>query len=127
MTAFVQGKINAINELIESGAASVTDPDGALIVTNSIGGVLGDGEGTVGLEVGTKAVDATEVNLTHLIVCILFLKYVIHFFHKGILMNLTFSPKNISIFRKGIWQSLNKNVNHTYNSSGYSGCGECCS
>ena len=71
MTAFFQGKINAINELIESGAASVTDPDGALIVTNSIGGVLGDSEGTVGLEVGTKAVDATEVNLTHLIVCIL--------------------------------------------------------
>ena len=83
MTAFVQGKINAINELIESGAASVTDPDGALIVTNSIGGVLGDSEGTVGLEVGTKAVDATEVNLTHLIVNIFFLKYVINFFTKA--------------------------------------------
>ena len=54
-----------MNDLIESGAASVSDPDGALIVANAIGAVVGDGGGdgppTIGLEVGTKAVDATEV------------------------------------------------------------------
>jgi hypothetical protein len=56
--------------LIESGAISVTDPDGALIVANAIGTVIGDGGGdgqsTVGLEVGTKAVDATEVSCVYL-------------------------------------------------------------
>ena len=55
-----------MNDLIESGAASVSDPDGALIVANAIGAVVGDGGGdgppTIGLEVGTKAVDATEVS-----------------------------------------------------------------
>ena len=48
----------------------MSDPDGALIVANSIGSVVGDGnsdgESSVGLEVGTKAVDATEVNLAPL-------------------------------------------------------------
>ena len=52
--------------MLESGATSVADPDGALIVANAIGAVIGDGGGdgkaTVGLEVGTKAVDATEVS-----------------------------------------------------------------
>ena len=54
-----------MNDLIESGAATVTDPDGALIIANAIGSIIGDGGGdgppTVGLEVGTKAVDVTEV------------------------------------------------------------------
>ena len=52
-------------DLLDSGAGSVSDPDTALIVVNTIGSVVGPGdtEGpkSVGLEVGTKAVDATEV------------------------------------------------------------------
>ena len=49
-----------------SGASAVTDPEGALMVTNAIKSIIGadeDGEdtGAVGLEVTNKAVDATEV------------------------------------------------------------------
>ena len=70
MSAFVsyfisKAKIDALDSLLSSGAGSVTDPDTALIVVNTIGSVLGPGEGdgpkTVGLEVAMKAVDATEV------------------------------------------------------------------
>ena len=54
--------------LVNSGASAVTDPEAALMVTNAInsiiGGDQGEGDtGSVGLEVTTKAVDATEVGL----------------------------------------------------------------
>ena len=36
-----QAKINAMNDLLDSGAESVTDPDGALMVTNAINSIIG--------------------------------------------------------------------------------------
>ena len=53
-----------------SGASAVTDPEGALMVTNAIKSIIGadeEGEdtGAVGLEVTNKAVDATEVRASH--------------------------------------------------------------
>ena len=61
----MQAKINSLNSLLESGGEAVSDPDAALIMVNTIGSVVGPGESegppSVGLEVGTKAVAATEV------------------------------------------------------------------
>ena len=59
-----------MNDLVNSGASAVSDPEAALMVTNAIKSIIGDdteeeggggGGGSVGLEVTTKAVDATEV------------------------------------------------------------------
>ena len=62
-----QAKINALENLLDSGAGAVSDPDSALIMVNTIGSVVGpsggEGPSSVGLEVGTKAVAATEVRL----------------------------------------------------------------
>ena len=58
-------KINAMDDLINSGADAVSDPDGALMVTSAINSIIGGDEGasdgSVGLEVADKAVKATEV------------------------------------------------------------------
>ena len=54
-----------MNDLINSGADSVSDPDSALMVTNAINSIIGGEEGasdgSVGLEVAQGAVTATEV------------------------------------------------------------------
>ena len=54
-----------MNDLIDSGADSVSDPDSALMVTNAINSIIGGdegaGDGSVGLEVAQGAVKATEV------------------------------------------------------------------
>ena len=59
---------------MNSGASAVSDPEAALMVTNAIKSIIGDdkgaeeggaGSGSVGLEVTTKAVDATEVGSHH--------------------------------------------------------------
>ena len=60
-----QGKIDALDSLLESGAESITDPDSALILSNTVGSIVGPspeaGEApTIGLEVAVKAVDALE-------------------------------------------------------------------
>ena len=60
-----QGKIDALASLLESGAESITDPDSALILSNTVGSIVGpapeEGETpTIGLEVAVKAVDALE-------------------------------------------------------------------
>ena len=57
-----------MNDLVSSGASAVTDPEAALMVTNAIKSIIGgdnqEGDtGSVGLEVTTKAVHATEVKL----------------------------------------------------------------
>ena len=63
-----------MNDLVNSGASAVSDPEAALMVTNAIKSIIGDdkeegegggGSGSVGLEVTTKAVDATEVRSPH--------------------------------------------------------------
>ena len=59
-------KIAAMDDLINSGAESVSNPESALMVTNAIASILGSDDGnstqsTVGIEVATKAIDATEV------------------------------------------------------------------
>ena len=58
-----QGKIDALDGLLDSGASSVADPASALILANTIASIVGPPpeEGkqpTIGLEVTTKAVDA---------------------------------------------------------------------
>ena len=62
---FFKAKIDALTDLLESGATEVTDPNSALIVANIIKSIVNDGgEGsnsTIGMEVSTKAVNATEV------------------------------------------------------------------
>ena len=59
-----------MDDLVNSGASAVSDPEAALMVTNAIKSIIGDdtengggggASGSVGLEVTTKAVDATEV------------------------------------------------------------------
>ena len=56
-----------MDDLVNSGASAVSDPEGALMVTNAIKSIIGDdtgnggGSSSVGLEVTTKAVEATEV------------------------------------------------------------------
>ena len=61
-----------MDDLVNSGASAVSDPEAALMVTNAIKSIIGEDKGeeggggssSVGLEVTTKAVDATEV-LSH--------------------------------------------------------------
>ena len=69
-----EAKINAMDDLVNSGASAVSDPEAALMVTNAIKSIIGEesqaeggggGGGSVGLEVTTKAVDATEVRSPH--------------------------------------------------------------
>ena len=60
-----QGKIDSLDALLEAGGGSIADPDTALILSNTIADIIGppakDGEKTtIGLEVGTKAVDTME-------------------------------------------------------------------
>ena len=58
-----------MDDLVNSGASAVSDPEAALMVTNAIKSIIGDDKGeeggggssSVGLEVTTKAVDATEL------------------------------------------------------------------
>ena len=58
-----------MDDLVNSGASAVSDPEAALMVTNAIKSIIGDdtgedgggGSSSVGLEVTTKAVDATEL------------------------------------------------------------------
>ena len=60
-----------MDDLMSSGASAVSDPEAALMVTNAIKSIIGDdtgdegkgggGSSSVGLEVTTKAVEATEV------------------------------------------------------------------
>ena len=67
----LQAKISAMDDLMSSGASAVSDPEAALMVTNAIKSIIGDDTGdegggggassSVGLEVTTKAVEATEV------------------------------------------------------------------
>ena len=63
-----------MDDLVNSGASAVSDPEAALMVTNAIKSIIGEdkeegegggGSGSVGLEVTTKAVDATEVRSPH--------------------------------------------------------------
>ena len=61
---WIKAKIDALDDLINSGGGAVSDPGGALILVNTIGSVLGtedEGPKSIGLEVGNKAVDATGV------------------------------------------------------------------
>ena len=69
-----------MNDLVASGAESVSDPDSALMVTNAIASIIsGDGESgtgatnTVGLEVSTKAIEATDVSCL-----VILLHHIIH-------------------------------------------------
>ena len=63
-----------MDDLVNSGASAVSDPEGALMVTNAIKSIIGDdtengggggASSSVGLEVTTKAVEATEVLLVN--------------------------------------------------------------
>ena len=41
MTPPIQNKINAMDDLINSGAEAVSDPDGALMVVSAINSIIG--------------------------------------------------------------------------------------